>query len=189
MPEWVKLVVSALLGLIAGLLIEPLKIMIGNRAKVHLLRDGIYSNLAFISGKCNWLLVDDLRQSKTKVIFDEYFGEIKYTDRPQSEEEILDELASIDLDVFDYYYNREKPIFWRLEFASRLNSIYSAVRASVDTSVTPSARLDAARGVDKMIRRSLKDGTLNAKLFLHYSRKCFGDDYTTAYYRSLARKE
>jgi hypothetical protein len=185
--EWLKLIASALLGLIVGLLLEPIKFLIANRMKIRLLRDGLHSNLAFVSGKCNWKLVDELRQSQTKTIYDEYWGELHYADRPRSQQDILDDIATVDLEVFRYYYEQEKPIFWRLEFASRLKSIYSELAKAVDIRADESARLEAARNVDTRIRNSLKDGALDRNLFFQYTRKYFGDDYTSAYSESLTK--
>jgi hypothetical protein len=187
MNEWMKLAASASLGLIVGLLLEPLKIALASRAKVRLLRDGLYSNLAFVSAKCNWTLVDELRRSKTKVIYDDYFEEITYVDRPRSHQEILDGLATVDLEVFRYYYEQEKPIFWRLEFAGRIKYIYSQLAIAIDTGAEQGVRFAAMTNVNAIICEGLKDGALDREVFFKYLQRHFGDDYATAYSATLKK--
>ncbi len=187
MNEWIKLAASASLGLIVGLLLEPLKIAIASRAKVRLLRDGLYSNLAFVSGKCNWTLVDELRRSQTKVIYDDYFEQIMYIDGPRSDQEILDGIATIDLEVFRYYYEQEKPIFWRLEFAGRIKSIYSQLATAIDTGAEQGVRFAAMTSVNTKICEGLRDGALDRVVFFKYLQKYFGDDYSSAYSEILKK--
>ena len=126
MAEWLKILISALAGMSAGIAAEPLRHWVVNRLTVNAAREAIYGELGMIdyylkdcddSQQCGWAM------------------------------------ANIQTNAFDYYYNSRREVLYLLPECNALVAMYARTKHSYDLYCRQITKeLTAARDIQFMFK-------------------------------------
>lgn len=109
MEDWIKILISTLVGFIGGALAEPVKLIIGHQIHQRTFRKAVYAELLVITGRMAALV----QYSKTQTAPEALLWGLKTFD-----------LSPISLDVFEHYYTSERPLIYSIAEAPWFIHIY-----------------------------------------------------------------
>jgi len=132
MEDWVKVLLGTTTGFVLGLVSEPIKFWLGNYLKRKQARKLLYYEFARILD--GLLRLTKIADKVEATPFDEQL-------ESEGRLEIERFRAMMKLDFFNYYYEKEKPLYYEMRDADQLNAVYKYVRmkTEVDAS-TPSVK-------------------------------------------------
>jgi hypothetical protein len=148
MSEWVKILASALAGVAAGVLIEPLR----HRMELTILaRDGhkaIYDELARV-----YVTVSTIGRTRA------------------STTDTVDLVRSIRLDAFEFYYGQRREAFYQIKDWSDLLYTCRSLKVLLDQAAEGDISGKFATDIDAIFQTRFKAGRLDRGLIMKYADK------------------
>jgi hypothetical protein len=164
MEEWARTLLSTCVGFSAGLLAEPAKFWISNKLKKRQMIRALHAHLAYLYGQFTYA---DYLYHKNGGRLDE---EATYM--------VTETLQWTSVDIFEHYYNSEKPLYWSMKSSGHVRTLYEAAKRGIGPDIDIGTRLHAVAEFLVLFSRVLDK--LRPKLFNKYFRKYYGTRFDAA---------
>lgn len=113
MHDWIKVLISTFVGFFGGVIAEPVKLILGHQLHQRTFRKSVYAELIVVTGRMTALI----QYSKTQSTPEALAWGLRTFD-----------LSPISLDVFEHYYNAERPLLYSIGEAPWFIHIHRMVK-------------------------------------------------------------
>jgi hypothetical protein len=175
MDDWIKILISTFVGFFGGVVAEPVKLILGKQLHQRTFRKAVYAELLAITGRMAALLQFAQTQSSDEALL---WGLHTF------------DLCPISLDVFEHYYQSERPLIYSIPEAPWLIHIHRMINH-----INQLPKEDASRKACE-IRKTLEHiyslverGSLQSKALAEEARLWRATDHNIKFTPSLQPEE